>query len=204
MARVDRRPRKRLSPSQRQSAILTAARDAFAGAAYDAVSLAAVADAADASEALVHRYFATKGELYVAVVQVAVEALLDRQKAADAEIGGDDADSWQRVANSIEVYLDFVAESPDGWAAPLRSPHASFQTAADVRAEAIGSYVELVRQMMGREASGPLDHALYGYVGFLDASCQAWAAAGAPAEQRDAMVSMSLGALSGALAALDA
>ncbi|ONI86608.1 hypothetical protein ALI22I_23480 [Saccharothrix sp. ALI-22-I] len=41
----------------------------------DRVSLAAVAEAAGASEALVHRYFATKSGLHAEVVRSAVDAL---------------------------------------------------------------------------------------------------------------------------------
>jgi AcrR family transcriptional regulator len=203
MARVDRRPRKRLSPVQRRSAILTAARDAFAGATYDAVSLAGIAGAADASEALVHRYFATKGELYVEIVRSSIDTLLDRQRAADDAVGGPDADRWQRVVATIEVYLDFVSDPAQGWAAPLRRSHGSFQAAALARTEATTHYVELLREVLGVDAGEPRDQAIYGYVGFLDAACLSWVEAGADAGQRAAMITMALGALSGALAALD-
>ncbi len=203
MARVDRRPRKRLSPTQRRSAILSAAREAFAAAAYDQVSLAGIADAADASEALVHRYFATKGELYVEVVRSSIDTLLERQRAADEAAGGDTADRWQRVVTSIEVYLDFVSDAAQGWVAPLRSPHGSFQAAANVHTEATAGYVQLLRELLNLEPGAPRDQALHGYIGFLDAACMSWVDAGADPDGRAAVITMALGALSGALAALD-
>src|SRR3954463_505891 len=109
MARVDRRPRRRLGAEQRRAAILDAARDLFARAPYDRVSMAAVAEAAGASEALVHRYFATKSGLHLEVVRTAVESLLARQRDADAALGPH-VTPHERLALSIEVYLDFVAD----------------------------------------------------------------------------------------------
>lgn len=199
MARVDRRPRQRLDPRRRRAAILDAAREAFADAPYDQVSLASVAGAAAASEALVHKYFATKAGLYTEVVREAIESLLNRQYEADAALGAD-ATARRRLARSIDVYLDFVASAPRGWAAPLQSPHDGAPEAAGLRAGARARYVTLLRGILGLAPGGPTDHALHGYLGFLDAACLSWVAAGCPPGQRPALVAMALGALDGALA----
>ena len=204
MPRVDRRPRRRLPIEQRRAAILTAAQSAFAASPYDQVSLAAVAEVAGASEALVHRYFATKGELYVEIVGHAIDDLQQRLAAADADIGGDAADGWQRVAVSIDAYLDFVADSGEGWAAPLRSPDSGFTPAFEIRSRARGDIVGMLQAALSMEPAQPRDHLFFGYLGFLDAVGLAWEQAGCPATQRSSITSMALGALSGALAALAA
>jgi AcrR family transcriptional regulator len=201
VTRADRRPRQRLHPQQRRAAILDAARGAFAQAPYDQVSLASVASAADASEALVHKYFKTKEDLYAEVVAAAIEALLNRQREADSALGPGAA-APDRLAQSIEVYLDFVASAPTGWASPLRNPNDGAGQAAALRAEAQEHYVTLLREVLGLPAGQPRDYALHGYLGFLDAACLAWVAEGCPPSQRPALTATALGALSGALSSL--
>jgi AcrR family transcriptional regulator len=195
---MDRRPRRRLDPEQRRAAILDAAREAFAQAPYDSVSVAGIAAAADSSEALVHRYFASKSVLYLEVVRESVEELLTRQIAADTALGSRAA-ARLRLATSIEIYLEVISNSQAGWAAPLGNPHDGFPAAAALRAQARGRYVELLRGILGLEPDQSQDHALYGYLGFLDAACQSWVEAGCPSAQRRALVDMAVAALVGAL-----
>jgi AcrR family transcriptional regulator len=200
---MDRRPRRRLDPEQRRTAILDAARDAFAQAPYESVSIAGIAAAADASEALVHRYFASKGVLYLEILRESIDELLTRQVAADSALGTRAA-ARLRLATSIEVYLEVISNSPAGWAAPLRNPHDGFPAAAVLRAQARGRYVELLRGILGLEPDQPQDHALFGYLGFLDAACLSWVTAGCPSDQRRALVEMAVAALAGALDAVGA
>jgi AcrR family transcriptional regulator len=201
VTRTDRRPRRRLDPGQRRAAILDAAREAFAHAPYEAVSVAGIAAAADSSEALVHRYFAGKGVLYLEVLREGVDELLTRQAAADTALGSRAA-ARLRLATSIEVYLEVISNSPVGWAAPLRHPQDGLPAAAALRSEARERYVQLLRAILGVGPGLPLDHVLHGYLGFLDAACLSWIAAGCPAEQRHAVVGMTVAALAGALDAL--
>lgn len=204
MARVDRRPRQRLPIAQRRAAILTAAQAAFAVAPYDQVSLGDIAEAAGASEALVHRYFTTKSELYIEIVEHAAADLEDRWRAAEAAAGGPTADGWTKVALAIDAYLDFVAVSGEGWTSPLRAPDAGFGPARQVRTDARERFAALVRDALGRPADAAENQALLGYLGFLDSAALAWSTAGCPEAQRSGLITMALGALSGALAALDA
>ena len=204
MARVDRRPRQRLPIAQRRSAILSAAEAAFASAPYDQVSLAGIAEVAGASEALVHRYFATKSELYVEILAQAVGDLEDRWAAADAAAGGSAADGWTRIALAIDAYLDFTATSGRGWTAPLRAPDSGFGPAFALRMHARETFVDRVRDALGRTTAPAENQALHGYLGFLDGAALTWSADGCPEEQRSGLITMALGALSGALAALDA
>jgi len=196
VTRSDRRPRRRLDPAQRRTAILDAARAAFAHAPYDAVSVAAIAAAADSSEALVHRYFATKAALYLAVAQEGIDELISRQVAADAALAG--STPRLRLATSIEVYLDVIATSPSGWSAPLR-PQEGSAGVTELRAQARDRYVGLLHVLLGLTPAEPQDHALHGYLGFLDAACLSWVTAGCPVGQRRALVDMAVAALAGAL-----
>jgi AcrR family transcriptional regulator len=67
-ARTGRRP----GPNQTRAAILEAARAAFAHRGYDAVSIRAVARDAGVDPALVHRFYGSKEELFVAAMELPV------------------------------------------------------------------------------------------------------------------------------------
>jgi AcrR family transcriptional regulator len=192
--RKDRRPRRRLDADTRRADILRAAAAAFAVEPYDRVSVARVAEAADASEALVHRYFGSKSGLYGEVVRAAIDELLRRQRAADAP-----GTPYERLATSVRVYLDFVDEAPVGWAAPLRSPAGDLSEAAELRRRNRTTYLRLLRELFALPADPVLDHALHGYLGFLDAACLSWVERGRPAADRETLVAQAVGALRGAL-----
>ena len=67
-----------MDPAERRELILSAARRAFASRPYEEVSLAEVAQEAQASEALVHKYFAGKAGLYAQVLRHAASTRLWR------------------------------------------------------------------------------------------------------------------------------
>ena len=67
-----------MDPAERRELILSAARRAFASRPYEEVSLAEVAQEAQASEALVHKYFAGKAGLYAQVLRHAADELAER------------------------------------------------------------------------------------------------------------------------------
>ena len=69
-----------MDPAERRELILSAARRAFASHPYEEVSLAEVAQEAQASEALVHKYFAGKAGLYAQVLQHAADELAERTR----------------------------------------------------------------------------------------------------------------------------
>jgi len=192
--REDRRPRRRLDAETRRGDILRAAAGAFAVEPYDRVSVARVAAGAGASEALVHRYFGSMCGLYREVVRAAADELLRRQRAADAP-----APPYERLAVSVGVYLDFVSEAPVGWAAPLRSPAGDVPEAAELRRRTRETYLTLLRELFDLPAEPALDHALHGYLGFLDAACLSWVERGCPPADREALVAQVVGALRGAL-----
>jgi AcrR family transcriptional regulator len=201
MARTDRLPRQRLGEGPRRAAIVRAATSAFSDASYEQVTVAQVALAAAASEALVHRYFGSKSGLYLAAVQVAIDQLLDRQRRADGALGPA-ASARARLAASIRVYLDFVSERAMGWAGPLRSPSTEPAEATALRQRTREKYLRLLRDMLDLPPEPHLDYALHGYLGFLDTASLAWVEAGCPDQAREPLVAQALAALSGALAAM--
>ncbi|WP_316668245.1 TetR/AcrR family transcriptional regulator [uncultured Propionibacterium sp.] len=198
MARVDRKPRRRLDPDSRRAAILDAAVEAFAARPYAEVTISSVAEAAEASKALVYRYFENKEDLYAEVVRLAIAELLAEQ-AAVLEALPDGAPARDRIRAAAIVYLDHIAGHPDAWAMPMRRPGGEPPAAAELRAQARSDYVENLRSLLGSSAQTRREYALWGYFGFLEAACLRWVETGCPADDKRPLVDAVLGALEGAL-----
>ena len=187
-----------MDPAERRELILSAASRAFTSRPYEEVSLAEIAEEAQASEALVHKYFANKAGTYAQVLQRAADELAERtRRAADALPAGSSA--RDRVRASILTYLDFIAERSPGWMAyQILAGHEPGE-AAQVRQAARESAVEALADVVGGSHGYRDEFALWGYLGFLDDACLRWVRAGCPAEQRHSLVDAALGCLEGAL-----
>ncbi|MFE9250618.1 TetR/AcrR family transcriptional regulator [Streptomyces sp. NPDC007088] len=192
-------PRRRLGEAERRAALLAAAGDAFREAEYSQVSVARIARAAGASEALAHRYFGSKAGLYAAMAEHALDQLLERQDAGDLALGPE-ADGWTRLRASLSVYLGFVAEGANGWATLLRSPGSVPASALAVRERGRAAYRDRVNAMLGLD---PADLAVRlvvdGYLAYVDAACLIWWEAGLEEELRRPLVEGALAALAAAL-----
>ena len=187
-----------MDPAERRELILSAASRAFASRPYEEVSLAEIAEEAQASEALVHKYFANKAGTYAQVLQRAADELAERtRRAADALPAGSSA--RDRVRASILTYLDFIAERSPGWMAyQILAGHEPGE-AAQVRQAAREAAVDALADVVGGSHGYRDEFALWGYLGFLDDACLRWVRAGCPAEQRHSLVDAALGCLEGAL-----
>lgn len=194
--RTDRRPRQRLDAETRRVEILRAAADAFTTQSYDKVSVARIAAAAAASEALVHRYFAGKTGLYLAVSRAGITALLDRQNAAVAAASDEPR---ERLAATVRVYLDVVAEWSQGWLNPFRPASGEPAAALALRRETRDIYARLLRELLGLPDDPALDYAVHGYLSFLDAACLRWAERGYPPADRQPISDQAIAALAAAL-----
>ena len=115
--RSDRRPRVRMDPDERRRLILDAARRAFATQSYEDVSLSAIAREARASEALVHKYFSTKGRLYGRVLALAEGLDPAALKPGDTLAADLRADLATALVERTGVEQLVIAEAPDvSWA----------------------------------------------------------------------------------------
>ena len=188
-----------MDPAERRELILSAARRAFASHPYEEVSLAEVAQEAQASAALVHKYFAGKAGLYAQVLQHAADELAERTRQADDALPPNSS-ARDRVRTSILTYLDFIAERSPGWVTyQALAGHDPGDEAARVRRAAREAAVTALAQVVGGRRGHRDDFALWGYLGFLDDACLRWVRAGCPAEQRHSLVDATLGCLEGAL-----
>ena len=187
-----------MDPAERRELILSAARRAFASHPYEEVSLAEVAQEAQASEALVHKYFAGKAGLYAQVLQRAADELAERTRQADDALP-EGSSARDRVRTSILTYLDFIAERSPGWMAyQILAGHEPGE-ATQVHQAAREAAVAALSDVVGGRRGHRDDFALWGYLGFLDDACLRWVRAGCPDDQRHSLVDAALGCLEGAL-----
>src|SRR5919106_1127167 len=103
--------RSRMSAADRREAILDAARGAFAEGGFHATSLDAVAERAGVSKALIYEHFASKRELYVAMLEMHVEELVERISGAVA--GAEPGEP--RMQAGLEAFFGFVEERRGAW-----------------------------------------------------------------------------------------
>jgi AcrR family transcriptional regulator len=97
--------------ADRREAILEAARAAFAEGGFHQTSLDAVAERAGVSKALLYEHFASKRELYVAMLEMHVHELVDRIRGAVAA-----ADPGEpRLREGLEAFFTFVEERRGAW-----------------------------------------------------------------------------------------
>ena len=187
-----------MDPAERRELILSAARRAFASRPYEEVSLADVAQEAQASEALVHKYFAGKAGLYAQVLRHAADELAERTRRADDALP-EGSSARDRVRASVLTYLDFIAERSPGWMAyQILAGHEPGE-AARVRQEAREAAVRALAEVVGGSRGHRDDFAFWGYLGFLDDACLRWVHAGCPDDQRHSLIDAALGCLEGAL-----
>jgi AcrR family transcriptional regulator len=193
-----RPPRQRLGAQARREAILAAATDAFAASTFDQVSIGAVASAAGASEALVHKYFEGKAGLYTEVVRAQIERLAARQRAADAALPPNTS-ARDRVRVTVETTLDHVQEVGAGWATPFFTGPSEPEPVQRLRAEYRARHVDELTARLRQEPGHRDRFAFVGFLGFLQAVSQVWLEQGCPGGARPSLVTAALGALEGAL-----
>ena len=187
-----------MDPAERRELILSAASRAFASRPYEEVSLAEIAEEAQASEALVHKYFVGKACIYAQVLQGAVDELAERTRRADDALP-EGSSARDRVRASVLTYLDFIAERSPGWMAyQILAGHEPGE-AARVRQEAREAAVRALAEVVGGSRGHRDDFAFWGYLGFLDDACLRWVHAGCPDDQRHSLIDAALGCLEGAL-----
>jgi AcrR family transcriptional regulator len=106
-----------MSAADRRAAILDASRSAFADTGYHETSLDAVAERAGVSKALLYEHFSSKRELYVAMLEMHVQELIERISAAVA--GAEPGEA--RMHAGLEAFFGFVEERRGAWRIMFRN-----------------------------------------------------------------------------------
>jgi AcrR family transcriptional regulator len=163
----------RLEPDERRDLILGAARRVFVRSNPDAASTAEVAREAGVTRGLVHHYFGTKRELYLAVVADLAATLPELVRTDVAELPVD-----QMVDANVTSWLDSVERDRDLWLALLGVE----VVGRDPEIEAIMSAARdaVIDRMAGNQARGAeptpeLRLVLRVFLGAAEAAAREWA-----------------------------
>jgi AcrR family transcriptional regulator len=106
-----------MTAADRRAAILDAARSAFADSGYHETSLDSVAARAGVSKALLYEHFASKRELYVAMLEMHVHELVERISRAVS--GAEPGEA--RMLAGVEAFFGFVEERRGAWRIMFRN-----------------------------------------------------------------------------------
>ena len=115
VSQTETRRRKRaahLGPERRRPLVLDAAHDLFLRNGFEGTSMDAIAAAAGVSKPVVYDCFASKDELFTAMLDREEERVLRETEAALRTHGGS-ADPEGALTRGFEAFLTAVADSPD-------------------------------------------------------------------------------------------
>jgi AcrR family transcriptional regulator len=161
----------RLGPEARRTQILAAARQLFEEGGYDAVSMSDVADAAQVTRGLVHHYFGSKRELYLAVVRSVLAeapALASPQEAGSPE---------EMVTRNAHALLDYLAANRGMLLAmaPSADPGRDPDVAALADAAREAAVDQVIRNHFGPSEAPPEARLVVrAFFGLVEAAAREW------------------------------
>ena len=94
----------RLPRTARRAQLLDAAQDVFAANGYHAAAMDEIAERAGVSKPVLYQHFPGKLELYMALLEIHVDELIERVTDAMEST----TDNKLRVQNAVSAYFDFV------------------------------------------------------------------------------------------------
>jgi AcrR family transcriptional regulator len=161
--------RRRLDPDARRAEITTAAKEVFLRIGFSATTFRLIAETAGSSEALLHRYFGSKEEIFEEAVLAPLERLMrDLQEAAEALRDGDSGDLPGRLEHFHQYMLTGVAQlAPYLGVALFEGDTDSKRFYAERVRPLIWSSARALREVLARNGSSNLAlpvvvYALYG------------------------------------------
>ncbi len=172
---VRRTPKRRirLDTDERRAQLLELAKTAFAGRAYDEVSIDDLARAAKISKGLLYHYFPTKRDLYVAGLREIANELV----AAIASVPSD-LSPIERVKVSIDAYLDHITRVPRAFVSLMRGGIGSDPQVAsvveEVRARLFDQLLHGTPFSAVLEGNAMFETAIRGWIGFVESATIDW------------------------------
>jgi AcrR family transcriptional regulator len=102
-----------MTPADRRAVIVAAALEVFADAGYDRASMRAVAKAAGITTPVLYDHFASKADLYAALVESEADALITRWEESGMAIP--DGSAEDMFLEAISTIFDWVSANEAGW-----------------------------------------------------------------------------------------
>jgi AcrR family transcriptional regulator len=168
------RPRGTRLPRQaRRRQLLEAALEVFVARGYHAAAMDEIAERAGVSKPVLYQHFPGKQELYLALLDESVEALIETVRTALRSTN----DNRQRVAATFQAYFEFVAAQSGTFRLIFESDFANEPAVRERLGEADRKCAEMVSEVIKTDA-GLADEEAHllsiGLVGMAQVTARYW------------------------------
>ncbi|HYB16570.1 MAG TPA: TetR/AcrR family transcriptional regulator, partial [Streptosporangiaceae bacterium] len=173
-AASDTRPRStRLPRHERRRQLLDAAREVFVSQGYHAAAMDEIAERAGVSKPVLYQHFPGKLELYLALLDESVDALVETVRGALRST----ADNRQRVAATFSAYFEYVAGQGQAFRLVFESDLGNEAAVRDRLERVQRECAELVSQVVSQDAGLDEEEAhllSVGMVGLAQVTARYW------------------------------
>jgi AcrR family transcriptional regulator len=180
------RPRGARLPRQaRRRQLLGAAQEVFVSQGYHAAAMDEIAERAGISKPVLYQHFPSKLELYLALLDESVDALIDTVRSAL----GSTTDNKQRVAATFGAYFGFVANQGGAYRLVFESDLSNEPAVRERLDRSVQECAEMISDVIKGDTTVPDDaaHLLgVGLVGTAQVSARYWLRTGQQMPQEEA------------------
>ena len=173
-ATPDARPRGARLPRQaRRRQLLGAAQEVFVSQGYHAAAMDEIADRAGISKPVLYQHFPSKLELYLALLDESVDALIDTVRQALSST----TENKQRVAATFGAYFGFVAGQGGAYRLVFESDLSNEPAVRERLDRSVQECAEMISDVIKEDAGIPVEaaHLLgVGLVGTAQVSARYW------------------------------
>lgn len=176
----------RLPRGERREQLLEAASELFVDRGYHATGMDEIADRAGVSKPVLYQHFASKLDLYLAVLQQHVEILVTSvREALDTT-----TDNRQRLHDAVQAFFDFIEDDSQGYRLIFENDYViEPQVAAQVKV-ATDSCTDAVFDLISQDSGLEPHRARMIAVGLVAVSVDCaryWLGANKPVSKKDAV-----------------
>jgi AcrR family transcriptional regulator len=186
-ATSDTRPRGARLPRQaRRRQLLGAAQEVFVSQGYHAAAMDEIAERAGISKPVLYQHFPSKLELYLALLDESVDAVVDTVRTAL----GSTTDNKERVTATFGAYFDFVAGPGGAYRLVFESDLSNEPAVRERLDRSMRECAEMISEVIKEDTSIP-DEAAHllgvGLVGTAQVSARYWLDSDRRIPQEDAV-----------------
>ena len=182
----DARPRgARLPREARRRQLLGAAQEVFVSQGYHAAAMDEIAERAGISKPVLYQHFPSKLELYLALLDESVDALVETVRKALSST----TDNKQRVAATFGAYFGFVAGQGGAYRLVFESDLGNEPAVRERLDRSVQDCAEMISEVIKEDTSIPVDAAhllAVGLVGTAQVSARYWLRTGQRMPQEEA------------------
>jgi AcrR family transcriptional regulator len=165
--------RPRLPRSARRAQLLTAAREVFVSCGYHAAGMDEIAERAGVSKPVLYQHFPSKLHLYLALLDLAAAALIEKVRAGLASTD----DNSSRAVATIDAYFRFVEDEGAAFRLVFESDLTN-ESAVRRRVESVNAAcAEAVSELIAEDAGLSREESMLlavGLVGMAQVTARYW------------------------------